>query len=136
MNDSSQLATARQFFSALQAGDRDELVSLIRDDFEWTVAARFLDLGPQRGVAAIDTILAGIAGTFREGSVRMKAVRSVCEGNSVVLEIHTTATTLAGTAYDNRYLNWIELKNGKVHRWSEYTDTKYIADLLSGDASG
>ena len=133
MSNGSNPAIARQFFSALQAGDRDQLVSLICDEFEWTVVARSLDFGTQRGVSAIDTILEGIRGTFRPGSVQMKVVRSACEGNSVVLEIYTTATTQAGTAYDNWYVNWLELKDGKVLRWSEYTDTKYATDLLSGE---
>ena len=133
MNNGSNLATARQFFSALQAADRDQLVSLVCDDFEWRIVARSLALGPQRGIAAIDTMLGGIGATFRAGSVAMKVVRSACEGDSVVLEINTTAITLGGTAYDNWYLNWLELRDGKVLRWSEYTDTKHAADLLSGD---
>ena len=49
--------------------------------------------------------------------------RVIAEGDYVVVQLRATGETYIGRPYDQRYVFIIELRDGKIKRFWEYTDT-------------
>ncbi len=132
MSNQSNLELVKQFVDAAGQQDKETLLTLVSDDFEWTVPAPSFGMAPNYGAAAIDALLAVLGGSFAPGEWRSEIVRTAVDGSSVVLEVHVTAKSKTGKQYDNWYVHWFELKDNLITLWREHSDTKHAMDTLMG----
>jgi ketosteroid isomerase-like protein len=130
MTTSDNLAVVKQFVQALAACEKDKMVALIADDFIWQVPAPSLGAEPQSGLGVPEILVATLSAIFEPGALNLGVVRSAVDGDTVVLEVNGTAITKTGVHYDNWYVLWFELDNGKIKLFREHVDTKYVMDTL------
>lgn len=127
-NEEQNLAVARQLLAHMLSGDKDQAISLINDNFELSVP---VSAGGRsfRGSEAFGKFVSGVAKMF-DGGAQFEEFRSVAVGDTVVLEGKAAGKTRSGKQYENLYVHWFELEDGRVSRWREHADTKYAAETL------
>jgi ketosteroid isomerase-like protein len=132
MSNSDNLAVIQKFNDALAAFDGGTAASVLADNAEWLIVGPSMGAEPVRGAALAEGVAANLSAMFAPGSLKFNIVRSVVDGNTVVIEFNVTGTTNTGIDYNNWYVNWYELENGKIKLWREHLDTKYAMDTLMG----
>jgi ketosteroid isomerase-like protein len=83
--------------------------------------------------AIIDDFLGGMGPLLVPGSMKVELVSTIAEGDRVVAEWTSKATTVFGTAYDNRCIGIYTVHDGKITSVVEYADTRHVAAALFPD---
>lgn len=114
---------------------RDGMSAVIRasfaDDASWEYPGNLPLSGTYRGIDAIvDDFLAG-AGELMTG-VTLELVSVIAEGDTVVAEWTSRATSRTGASYRNRNAGIFTVRDGKITAVREYTDTRHAAQALFG----
>ena len=129
MSDRVNEEVAKRFFLSMIEGDQDTALAMITEGFEFCLVPKSLGKEPEYGAAAIKSKLEGRKGLF-EGKLKAEITRLACDGDTVVLEVNIIGKTTKGKIYDNWYIHWFELKDGKIALWRQHVDTKYAIDIL------
>jgi ketosteroid isomerase-like protein len=117
-------------YAELAQGNGQPFVDALADDVRWTIIGSTDWSGTWEGKAAVrsrllDPLFAQFGTTYRN-----RAVRSIAEGDYVVIECRGDVTTKDGRPYRNTYCNVFRLEHGKVRELTEYCDTALIAEAL------
>lgn len=113
------------FVEAMRTSDTAKLADMIHDDFSWWIIGK-PDYLATAGEHDGDFFLGFFGGEPAFAADPKFTVTSMIgEGNSVAAEAHLTATTAAGTAYDNHYHFLFTIKDSLVLRMNEYMDTHH-----------
>lgn len=122
----------RTFFETLSAGDLERLRELFHEQATWTVAARAIPgAGDHHGRDEIvDGFLAPIRGRFAPGDPKVEIRNLVAEGPWVAVEAHGLGHVADGAVYDNNYVFFLEVEDGKVRTLREYMDTQYVTEVV------
>jgi ketosteroid isomerase-like protein len=128
MGKSENLAVAEAFLAAVANKDADAMRALMNEDLEWLIVSPTMGSEPQHGTTVADMLCERLRGTF--ASIDIEIVRAVVDGEAVVIEAHALGEGNKGEKYDNWYIHWFEINNGKVSLWREHLDTKRIFDTF------
>lgn len=119
---------AREFFDALSRADVAKLDELYAEDFElWTPGSFSLSGTRQRAEALEGMRLVG--SMFPDG-LRFAIRATTVEGDRVAVEAESDGVHASGRRYHNRYHFLLVIRDGKIHRVSEYMDTMHAHDVL------
>lgn len=83
--------------------------------------------------AIINDFLGSMAPLLVPGTMKIDLISTVAEGDRVVAEWTSRATTIHGDTYDNRCIAVFTVHNGHITSVTEYADTHHVAAVLFPD---
>jgi ketosteroid isomerase-like protein len=121
----------QQLIAARAASDVEGIAALLSDDAVWRlpVSATF---GPFEGRDVVAKALAGgVSGSlFDASTLRRDVHKIVVEGDTAVVQLRLTATTLQGREYVNEYCWVYTCRDNKIAVLTEYADTLHAARVF------
>ena len=136
MSIQENVQTVKDFFAAIGGGDREGLLALVAEDFEWIIPGEDWPLaGTHRGHA-------GLAEVLRKASVEVETTypeppEFVAQGDRVlVVGVATGKIKATNKPFKDHWVFDITVRNGKVTNIREYIDTQALARASQMDASG
>jgi ketosteroid isomerase-like protein len=121
--------TARRFLVALTGGDVATLKELCTED----LVAITPGTAGVSGVRDYDVVMASAAifPTITKAGLTVSFLNVTAEDDRVACEVEGSSVLLDGRDYNNCYHFLVFLRDGKVCKLKEYTDTK-LADAVLG----
>jgi hypothetical protein len=131
-------AVVRDYVASLQAGDSDALRASFTPDATWWLRGDLPVSGTWTGPGEIlDTFLAAMVDRLDTSKPLTQELRGiVADGDTVVAEWTSRATTRDGQSYENDYAVVFVVRDGKIAAVREYFDTGYAQRVLFGDPTG
>jgi ketosteroid isomerase-like protein len=83
--------------------------------------------------AVLDELFAPLMAAI-DGRLNNTAFRFIADDDFVVVEARGNNRTKRGMQYNNAYCNVLRLEDGKLKEWTEYSDTRLVADVLGDPA--
>lgn len=122
--DDPQAELAWMFLQCLcDSGDLDECFTLLSDDFtHWSIVDR-------QSVGKAE-LRRQIERRKRHLEINLDFIRSLNDGEAVVVEAHGHGTTTDGRHYDSPYVFIFETRDGLITGLREYSDTRAAAQLF------
>ncbi|KPI06667.1 protein of unknown function DUF1486 [Actinobacteria bacterium OK074] len=78
----------------------------------------------------VDEFLGSMGPLLVPGTMEIELVSTLAEGDRVVAEWTSRATTVYGGTYDNRCLGIFTVREGRIASVVEYADTRHVAAVL------
>lgn len=115
-----------RFVEAMRVSDLDALEAMVTDDFSWWIAGKpeYLQTAGEHEKAFFMGFFGNGGDMFPYGA-EFTVTGMIAEGDKVAAEAHMTATTAAGSVYDNLYHFVFEIADGRINRMKEYMDTHH-----------
>ncbi|MER6578081.1 nuclear transport factor 2 family protein [Nonomuraea sp. NPDC001023] len=124
-------AVVIRYVEAVRDGDADVVHDSFADDATWHYPGDLPISKVWRGRDAIvNDFLGGMGRILVPGTLQIELVSTIAEGEHVVAEWTSKATTVHDTAYDNRCIAVCTVHLGKITSVIEYTDTQHVAAAL------
>ena len=118
--DLSSRAVVERYFAAVNAGDFDTLRQVLHPDIELTACMS----RPRQGVESVVAFFDAVFGRYPEHSDI--PTRLICDGNSVVAEIHFEGRSDTGAEIVFEAVDVFDVVDGRIRRLSQWFDS---ADL-------
>jgi ketosteroid isomerase-like protein len=135
MSIQENIQTVRDFFAAMGGGNKQDLLALVADDFEWIIPGEDWPLaGTHRGHAGLTDVL-------QKASEEMEISTSerrefVAQGDRVLVVGFATGKVKAtNKTFKDDWVFAITVRNGKLTNIREYIDTQALARASEIDAS-
>ena len=116
----SSRAVVERYFAAVNAGDFDTLREVLHPEIELTACMS----RPRRGVESVVAFFHAVFGRYPEHSDI--PTRLICDGNSVVAEIHFEGRSDTGAEIVFEAVDLFDVVDGRIRRLSQWFDS---ADL-------
>ena len=127
MSIQENIQTVKDFFAAMGGGNKQDLLALVADDFEWVVPGEDWPLaGTHRGHAGLTDVL-------QKASEEMEISTSerrefVAQGDRVLVVGFATGKVKAtNKTFKDDWVFAITVRNGKLTNIREYIDTQALA---------
>ena len=130
MNAAENKQLMQNIFSELAKGNGNQFVEAMADDFCWTVTGSTKWSRTYRGKHAVLTELLRPLISLFVDKYTNTAHRIIAEDDYVVIECRGSATTRAGTPYNNAYCWVCRVADGKLQELTEYLDTELVRAAL------
>jgi len=135
MSIQENIQTVKDFFAAMGGGNKQDLLALVADDFEWVVPGEDWPLaGTHRGHAGLTDVL-------QKASEEMEISTSerrefVAQGDRVLVVGFATGKVKAtNKTFKDDWVFAITVRNGKLTNIREYVDTQALERAAKVDAS-
>ena len=134
MSIQENIQVVKDFFAAMGGGDRQGLLALCAEDFEWIIPGEGWPLaGTYRGHA-------GLADVLRKASAEletsMEPPEFVAQGDRVLVVGFATGKVKAtNRTFEDYFVFAITVRNGKLTNIREYVDTQALARASDRGAS-
>src|ERR1700685_3578348 len=134
MSTQENVQTVKDFFAAMGGSDRQGLLALCAEDFEWIIPGEEWPLaGTYRGHAGLENLL-------QKASERVETSTEpseyVAQGDRVlVVGVATGKIKATNKPFKDDWIFAITVRNGKVTNIREYVDTQALARASEMDAS-
>ncbi|BDM68745.1 hypothetical protein HEK616_22320 [Streptomyces nigrescens] len=123
-----------RYVEAVRDGDADVIHGSFAEDATWHYPGSLPVSKVWQGRdAIINEFLGGMGPAFVPGTLEIALVGTVAEGDRVVAEWTSKATTAHGDRYDNRCLGIFTVRDGRITSVIEYADTHHVARTLFPD---
>lgn len=120
-----------RYLAASNAGDRAAVEELLADEATFTLWGRLPVSGTTVGKRAIvESLMPGARKLFQPGTLQLRPLHVMADGDHVVAEVHAEGTSAAGTAYDTQYCMVFQVCDGQILAVREYMDTSYAETVL------
>ncbi|MGW4337006.1 nuclear transport factor 2 family protein [Rhodococcus koreensis] len=124
-------AVCQEYFDAVGRGDTATLTTLVTDDFVHELMGSTVFAG-KRDIREVSELVvdlrkstvSGVEFTFESQTEQDDRFAAIVHGRSELME---------GGRFDNLYVIFVEIRDGKIARMRELTDTKYT-DATRGSA--
>jgi uncharacterized protein len=126
MNSDEKKAMVTETVRGMIAGELDAVEQHLADDVSWTMAKSLSGQLPT--ISTKEQLMARSGGAthmFPDG-LSNDITNVFCDGDTVIVEMHNTATTANGKAFDNEYCLVIALEDDKVKQIREYQDSLHV----------
>ncbi|MCZ0987980.1 nuclear transport factor 2 family protein [Streptomyces diastatochromogenes] len=134
MTTSDPRTVVIRYVEAVRDGDADVIHDSFTEDATWHYPGDLPVSKVWRGRDEIVNEFLGSMGTvFVPGTVDIELVSTIAEGDRVVAEWTSRATTVRGATYDNRCIGIYTVRGGKIASVIEYADTQHVAATLFPD---
>ena len=127
MSIEKNIQIVKDFFAAIDSGDKQRLLSLVAEDIEWIVPGEDWPLaGTHRGHA-------GLAGLLQKASEEVEMTYSkppefVAQGERVLaIGVATGKIKATNKTFEDHWVFDITVRNGKLTNIREYIDTQALA---------
>ena len=121
-------AIAIRWLEAVGSGDLETFKTLVTDD----VVHEVIGTSVLSGTRTLDELLELAGGLFQatKNGLRFDIQDVTAEDDRVAVHFEGSSELLTGGTYNNTYHLLFKLRDGKVCRVWEYTDTKYLDEVL------
>ena len=129
--NSSDVDVIKAHYAASDRGDLPGMLAPLAPDVSWTEMAGFPYAGTYVGPAAVrDGVFGRLAGEWDDYTAEVEEV--VGAGDGIVLGIGNYSGTYraTGRSMTARFVHVWRLKDGKVHRFEQFTDTAHVAAAM------
>ena len=126
--------TVKDFFAAINRGDREALSALVADDIEWVIPGRDWPLaGTYRGHAELADLLETASGALETST---EPREFVAQGDRVlVVGVASGKVKATNKAFVDEWVFAITVRSGKLTSIREYVDTEALARASKPDTS-
>ena len=126
MTDNKQIAI--DWLRSVGGGDVETFKSLSADD----IVHEVMGTSVLSGTRTLDDLVELAQGLFAatKNGLEFEILNATAEDDRVALQFEGTSELLNGASYDNTYHLLFQLRDGKVCRVWEYTDTKIVDEAL------
>ena len=135
MSIQENIQTVKDFFAAMGGGNKQDLLALVADDFEWIIPGEDWPLaGTHRGHA-------GLADVLQKASEEVETSfpeppEFVAQGDRVLVVGFAKGRIKAtNRTWEDHWVFAITVRNGKLTNIREYIDTQALARASEIDAS-
>lgn len=134
MSIQENIQVVKDFFAAMGGGDRQGLLALCAEDFEWIIPGEGWPLaGTHRGHAGLADVLQKASA---ELETAMEPPEFVAQGDRVLVVGFATGKVKAtNRTFEDHFVFAITVRNGKLTNIREYVDTQALARASQRDAS-
>ena len=134
MSTQENVQTVKDFFAAIGGGDREGLLALVAEDFEWIIPGEDWPLaGTHRGHAGLTSLLQKVSETVETST---EPREFVAQGDRVLVVGFATGRIKAtNRTFEDHWVFAITVRDGKVTNIREYIDTQALARASEMDAS-
>jgi ketosteroid isomerase-like protein len=123
--------TVIRYVDAVRDGDAATIRASFAPDATWHYPGNLPISGVWRGRdAIISDFLASMGTILVPGTMKIELVSTIADGDRVVAEWTSKATTVYGTSYDNRCIGIYTVDDGRITSVIEYADTQHVAAAL------
>ena len=113
----SPRAVVERYFAAVNAGDFDTLRQVLHPDIELTACMS----RPRQGLESVVAFFDAVFGRYPEHSDI--PTRLICDGNSVVAEIHFEGRSDTGAEIVFEAVDVFDVVDGRIRRLSQWFDS-------------
>lgn len=126
MSIQENIQVVKDFFAAMGGGDRQGLLALCAEDFEWIIPGEDWPLaGTHRGHAGLADVLQKARA---ELETSMEPPEFVAQGDRVLVVGFATGKVKAtNRTFEDYFVFAITVRNGKLTNIREYVDTQALA---------
>lgn len=126
---------AKDFFAAIDRGDREDLLALVAEDIEWIIPGEDWPLaGTHRGHAGLADLLETASGSIETST---EPREFVAQGDRVLVVGFAGGKIKAtNKAFEDDWIFAITVRDGRLTRIREYVDTQALARASQMDAPG
>ena len=134
MSTQENVQTVKDFFAAMGGSDRQGLLALCAEDFEWIIPGGDWPLaGTYRGHAGLENLLQKAYETVETST---EPSEYVAQGDRVlVVGVATGKIKATNKPFKDDWIFAVTVRNGKVTNIREYIDTQALARASEMDAS-
>jgi uncharacterized protein len=134
MSTQENVQTVKDFFAAMGGSDRQGLLALCAEDFEWIIPGEDWPLaGTYRGHAGLENLLQKASETVETST---EPSEYVAQGDRVlVVGVAKGKIKATNKPFKDDWIFAITVRNGKVTNIREYVDTQALARASEMDAS-
>jgi uncharacterized protein len=134
MSTQENVQTVKDFFAAMGGSDRQGLLALCAEDFEWIIPGKDWPLaGTYRRHAGLENLLQKAYETVETST---EPSEYVAQGDRVlVVGVATGKIKATNKPFKDDWIFAITVRNGKVTNIREYVDTQALARASEMDAS-
>ena len=134
MSTQENVQTVKDFFAAMGGSDRQGLLALCAEDFEWIIPGKDWPLaGTYRRHAGLENLLQKAYETVETST---EPSEYVAQGDRVlVVGVATGKIKATNKAFKDEWVFDITVRDGKLTRIQEYIDTQALARASEMDAS-
>jgi len=134
MSIQENIQVVKDFFAAMGGSDRQGLLALCAEDFEWIIPGEDWPLaGTHRGHAGLADVLQKARA---ELETSMEPPEFVAQGDRVlVIGFATGKVKATNRTFEDYFVFAITVRNGKLTNIREYVDTQALARASEGGAS-
>jgi ketosteroid isomerase-like protein len=134
MSTQENVQTVKDFFAAMGGSDRQGLLALCAEDFEWIIPGEDWPLaGTYRGHAGLENLLQKASETVETST---EPSEYVAQGDRVlVVGVATGKIKATNKPFKDDWIFAVTVRNGKVTNIREYVDTQALARASEMDAS-
>ena len=134
MSIQENIQVVKDFFAAMGGGDRQGLLALCAEDFEWIIPGEDWPLaGTHRGHAGLADVLQKASA---ELETSMEPPEFVAQGDRVlVIGFATGKVKATNRTFEDYFVFAITVRNGKLTNIREYVDTQALARASESNAS-
>jgi uncharacterized protein len=135
MSSQENVQIVKDFFAAMGSRDKQRLLSLVAEDFEWIVPGEGWPLaGTHRGHAGLANVLQKANETVETSYP--KPPEFVAQGDRVMMVgVATGKIKATNKPFKDDWVFDITVRNGKLTNIREYIDTQALARASEMDAS-
>ena len=132
MESENNKRLVQHVYAEVSKGNPAPLLDALADDVRWTIIGTTAFSGTFHGKEeALEKLLHPIGARLENGIVFLPE-RFIAEGDYVVMETRSQATTRNGTPYNNVCCFVLHCQGGKIREITEYMDTELITRVLGG----
>ena len=134
MSIEKTIQTVKNFFAAIDRGDREALLALVAEEIEWIIPGKDWPLaGTYRGHAG----LAGLLETASKSMQTSTEIREfVAQGNRVLVVGFASGKVKATKqSFEDDWIFAITVRDGRLTDIREYVDTQALARAAQMDGS-
>ena len=135
MRIEQNIQTVKDFFAAIDRGDREALLALVTEDIEWIIPGEGWPLaGTRRGHAGLVDLLETASRSMQTST---EPREFVAQGDRVlVLGFARGKIKATNKTFEDDWVFAITVRNGRLTSIREYVDTQALARAAQMDASG
>src|SRR5690349_2467666 len=122
-------ALVRDIFDRMAAGETRALSDAMAPEFRWTFPGHWSWSGTwEPKMVAVQGLLRPLMAQFTEYRISADAVHA--DGDRVIVQAHSAATTVRGEPYDQYYCFVFRVEAGRLLEVTEYCDTALVERVL------
>jgi uncharacterized protein len=130
MSDDHLLAV-RRLIAAFEQEDDEALLDTLSAEVEWYVPDVLPYGGTFHGVEQVRDYLESLSRFVERGT--LDTLRMIDAGDHVVVLGHWSSRTAQGEAFDSRFADIFEVRDGKIVRLDSHFDTARILDAFGDE---
>ena len=135
MSIQENIQTVKDFFAAMGGGNKQDLLALVADDFEWVIPGEDWPLaGTHRGHAGLTDVLQKASEEMEISTSELREF--VAQGDRVaVVGFATGKVKATNKTFKDDWVFAITVRAGKLTNIREYVDTQALERAAKVDAS-